>query len=90
LINFRVLQNGSRDSSAGIVTRLRAGRPEFGSRQGEEIFLYSTLSRRTLEPLQSPIKWVPGVNMQGHEADHSSSSEVKNGGAIPPLPHMPS
>jgi hypothetical protein len=30
----------------------------------------------------SEVKW------QGHEADHStpSSAEVKNGGAIPPLP----
>jgi hypothetical protein len=34
----------------------------------------------------------PGVKRQGHEADHSSpsSAEVKNGGAIPPLPHMSS
>jgi hypothetical protein len=31
-----------------------------------------------------------GVKRQGPEADHSppSSAEVKNGGAIPPLPHM--
>jgi hypothetical protein len=32
----------------------------------------------------------PEVKRQGREADHSppSSAEVKNGGAIPPLPHM--
>jgi hypothetical protein len=33
----------------------------------------------------------PGTKRQGREAGHSpSSSEVKNGGAIPPLPHMSS
>jgi hypothetical protein len=34
----------------------------------------------------------PGVKRPGREADHSplSSAEVKNGGAIPPLPHMSS
>jgi hypothetical protein len=34
----------------------------------------------------------PGVKWQGREADHSPppSAEVKNGGAIPPLPHTPS
>jgi hypothetical protein len=34
----------------------------------------------------------PGVKRQGREADHSppSSAVVKNGGAIPPLPHMSS
>jgi hypothetical protein len=31
-------------------------------------------------------------NTEGREADHSpaSSAEVKNGGAMPPLPHMAS
>jgi hypothetical protein len=34
----------------------------------------------------------PGVKQQEREADHStqSSAEVKNGGAIPPLPHISS
>jgi hypothetical protein len=48
-------------------------------------------------PTQPPIQWVPGalspgVKRQGSVADHSppSSAEVKNGGAIPPLPHMSS
>jgi hypothetical protein len=32
-----------------------------------------------------------GVKLPGSEADHSSpSAEVKNGGAIPPLPHASS
>jgi hypothetical protein len=45
----------------------------------------------------NPILWVsrrfpPGGKRPGREADHSSpsSAEVKNGGAIPPLPHMSS
>jgi hypothetical protein len=34
----------------------------------------------------------PGAKRTGHEADHSPSSnaKVKNGGAIPTLPHMSS
>jgi hypothetical protein len=34
----------------------------------------------------------PGVKRPGREADHSpsSSAKVKNGGAKPPLPRMPS
>jgi hypothetical protein len=73
---------------------LRAGRPGFDSRQAHEIFLLSTASRPTLGPTQPPIKGVSeafylGVKRPGGEADHSptSSAEVKNGGAIPPLPN---
>jgi hypothetical protein len=57
-------------------------------------FLFSTASRPALGPTQPPIQWVPGVlspgvKRQGREADHSpqTSAEVKNGEAIPPLPH---
>jgi hypothetical protein len=62
---------------------LLAGRPEFDSWQGQEFFLLSTSSRPVLGPTQ------PGVKRPGREADHPplSSAEVKNGGAIPPLPH---
>jgi hypothetical protein len=42
-----------------------------------------------------PIQWVPGdlspgVKQTGHEAEQwsPSSAKVKNGGAIPPLPHI--
>jgi hypothetical protein len=33
----------------------------------------------------------PGVKRPGREADYTppSSAEVKNGGAVPPLPHVP-
>jgi hypothetical protein len=64
---------------------------------GEANFLLSIASRPVLGPTQTTIHWVlgaiyPGIKWPGPEADHSppSSVEVKNGGAIPPLPHMSS
>jgi hypothetical protein len=67
------------------------------SRKGQEIFLYSTLSRPTQGPTQPPSQWVPGalspgVKGLGHEADHSplSSADVKNSGGITPLRHTSS
>jgi hypothetical protein len=55
------------------------------------------VSRLALGPKEPPTKWVlealsPGVKRLGREADHSppSSAEVKNGIAIPPLPHASS
>jgi hypothetical protein len=75
---------------------LQTGRPGFDSRHGK-IFLVSTASRPVLGPIHPPAQWVsgttsPGVKRPGREADHSPpfSAEVKNGGAIPPLPHMSS
>jgi hypothetical protein len=62
-----------------------------------KIFLFSTASRLTMGPTQSPTQWVPGalslgVTWHGREADHSpsSSAEFDNGGAICPLPHTSS
>jgi hypothetical protein len=39
-----------------------------------------------------PASYQMGIKRPGREADHSppSSAEVKNGGALPPLPHMSS
>jgi hypothetical protein len=57
--------------------------------QRQDIFLSSTSSRPALGTIQPPIHWVPGVLPPGREVDCSppSSAEVKNGEAIPPLPH---
>jgi hypothetical protein len=62
------------------------------SRQGQDIFLFSTMFRPALGPTQLLIQWrqgalSPGVNMEEHEVYHSSPSSVvvKNGGAVPPL-----
>jgi hypothetical protein len=62
-----------------------------------KIFLLSIATRPALGPSQPSIQLVLGVlslrvKWQGHEADHSppSNTEVKNGGAIPPLSHVSS
>jgi hypothetical protein len=56
----------------------------FESWQGLGIFLFTTMSRRVLGPIQPPILWVPGALSLGvkwpeREADHSptSNAEVK-------------
>jgi hypothetical protein len=61
--------------------------------RGKRLFFYCTASRPALRPTQPPIQFVPealspGVKGPGREADHSppTSAEIKNGGAIPPLP----
>jgi hypothetical protein len=60
---------------------------EFESRYGQ-ISRLSTSFRPVLGSTQPPIQYVPGLKLQGREADHSppSSAEVNNCGAIPPLP----
>jgi hypothetical protein len=76
------LQLRSRGSSVGIVAGY--GLDDRGSILGRgKILLISVTSRPGLGT--TLVKSVPGVN---READHSSPSnaEIKNGGAIPPLP----
>jgi hypothetical protein len=84
-----VTQYRSHDSWVGIATDCTSGvRISSGAR------LYSTMSRPALRPTQPPFQWAPGpfslgVKLQGCEPDHShpSSAQVKNSGAVPPLPH---
>jgi hypothetical protein len=59
---------------------------------GTKKIIFSTASRPTLGLNQPPRALSPGIKRAGYEADHSSPStvEVKNDGAIPPLPHMSS
>jgi hypothetical protein len=61
-----------------LQSLIRAVLPRFDSRQVQEIFLFSAPPAVSLR-----------VKRPGREADHSpvSSTEVKNGGSIPPLPH---
>ena len=49
--------------------------------------MFSRTSVPTLEPTQSPLKWVSGVKRPGHEADHSSQCNPK-AGACTSAPHM--
>jgi hypothetical protein len=65
----------------------------FDSQQEQEIFLYSITSRLALGLIQPPVQRVlgalsPEIKQLVYEAVHlpPSSAEVKNGGAIPPLP----
>jgi hypothetical protein len=77
----------SRDSSVSVVTRLRAGRPGLGSRQGQGIFSlhHRVQTGSGAHPASSPMgaggrALTPAVERSGLEADHSSPSnaEVKN------------
>jgi hypothetical protein len=56
----------------------------------ERLFLFPTASRLALGPTKPPIQWVPRVQQPGRKTYQTppSSAEVKNGGAIPPLPHV--
>jgi hypothetical protein len=78
----------------GIATDY--GLDEWGSipGRGKEIFHYSTAFMPAQWPNQHVTQWVSealstGVKQLGREAVHSSpsSAEVKNDGAISPLPH---
>jgi hypothetical protein len=72
-------------SSVSTVTRLRAVRSGFDSRQGQRTDVFASAFIPALGPIQPPIQWVldalsPEVKRPGREADHSppSSAEVKN------------
>jgi hypothetical protein len=86
-----IVTNRGRDSSVSIAMDYRLdGR---GSILGRgKIFLFSTAPRPGLGSTQSSIQWVQGAISPGSEADRSLlfSVEVKNGVAIPPLPHTSS
>jgi hypothetical protein len=79
--------------SAQLIRYSDGLRTGFNSWQSQGIFIYSTASALTQSPPASyPVGTadsIPGVKQPVHEADHShpSSTEVKNGGAIPRLPH---
>jgi hypothetical protein len=63
---------------------------------GVRDFLFYVTTILTQGSTQPPSQWVPGVSSPevkrpAREADHSpSTAEVKNGGVLAPLPHMPS
>jgi hypothetical protein len=95
LLQFTVNNIQLWNSSVGIATRLRAGRP--GNRgsipsKGERFsLLHNVQTSSEAYPATYPMGTgdsFPGVNRQVYEADHSppSSVEVKNGGAMPSNP----
>jgi hypothetical protein len=64
------------------LSRLRAGRQGFNSRQRLGIFLFVTVFKPALRLTQPPIQWEPGpfspgVKWLGRETDRSPSSSAK-------------
>jgi hypothetical protein len=75
----------SRDSSVGIATGYRL------DGWARDVSLLHSI-QTVWGPIRPPIQWVPGVKRPDRGADYSPpySAEVKNGGAVPPLPHRSS
>jgi hypothetical protein len=83
------------ESSVSIV-RLQAGWPEFNSCQGQNLsLLHNVQTDSGAHPASYP-KDAREISLEakwpGREANHSPpfNAEVKNGGAITPLPYMSS
>jgi len=70
----------SRNGAVSIITRLRAGRPGFDSRQLLGFFFFSPLSLYRLWGLLTLLSNGYRGSFPGREADHTSlsSAEVKN------------
>jgi hypothetical protein len=58
----------------------------FDSSQGQEIFLFSKMSRPALWPNQPPVQWVLGVIFLRVEWLWHKLATDKNSGAAPVLP----
>jgi hypothetical protein len=83
-----------RTSRAGIAHRysegLQAGRLGFDSHHGQG-FSHLHSVQTALGSSQPPIQWVLGALSEGKAAGGPpSSANVKNGGAVIPLPNMSS
>jgi hypothetical protein len=102
VIHFRsILFNIAASRSwAGIAIRPRAGRPRgvgvrFPTGARQMSLLHNVQAGSGAHPTSYTTgtgSCFPGVKRQGHEADHShsSNSEVKNGGGTPTLLHTSS
>jgi hypothetical protein len=82
--------DGIAKSVERIGYRLETEESGCDSRKEREIFLFSMASIPALRSTEPHIQWRAGLlpgNTAAGEADNSrpSSTEVKNGGAIPPL-----
>jgi hypothetical protein len=76
IINFTTNVNLSRSSSVNIVTKLRAGRPGFDYKQGNEESFWGSPNHLS----HGYREFFPRVKQLWREADHSPppSAEVKN------------
>jgi hypothetical protein len=89
-ISINYIRIYGEDSSNGMATGWTSGVRFLA---GQEIFLFSIASGPSVGTTEPPIQYIKGdfcvgVKGPGREADHSppSSTEAKNGGAIPPFP----
>jgi hypothetical protein len=96
LFNFILCSLWSLESSVGIVTscRLHYRELRFDSRQGQEIFLFSTTSRLALRHTQPPVQLElgapsPRVKQLQCRAVHRPPYTVKNWGCISLYLHSP-
>jgi hypothetical protein len=83
----------SMESSVGIATRLRAGRPWFDSRQTRDFTILHNFDTGSKAHAAYPTGTGSNflvVKRPRSEADYSPppSAEVKSGGAIHQLPHI--
>jgi hypothetical protein len=84
-----------RDSPVGVATCYGLDDRSLIPGRGKKYFSTPRRRERLLGPPSPPIQWVPGALSLGvklpvpvADLSPSSSVEVKNGGAISPLPHM--
>jgi hypothetical protein len=77
----------SQDSSVGMATRLRAGRPRSGVRFPEGTQDFSLEHPHIAWGPSTLIQWVPGADSSGVKRQGGG---VENGGVIPPLLHTSS
>jgi hypothetical protein len=71
-----------------VQRRAMCGTPGVRFPVGARDIFFSTVSKPALRPTEPPIPWVPGVLSTGTKWQKGeASADVKDGGAIPPLPH---
>jgi len=71
----------SRGISVCMVTRLRARRSGFDSRQGLVRTFFLAASKQILRSIYPPHQWIPRIKRPGPKGDHSppSGANVTNG-----------
>jgi hypothetical protein len=88
---YAVLSQNSRNQDSSVDIAMGYGLDGPGSIPGSAR-LFSSQPPDRLRWVRAALSSVWEVKRQGHQANHSPSSnvEVKKSGAMPPLPHMSS
>lgn len=94
-----IFNTGSRllGQYSNLAMEWKTKKSEFGSWQGQKIFLSSTAPRLALGHIQSSIQWIPAtfsteIKQPEHQADQSTPfhAKVTNVWGYTPLPHTSS